>query len=129
MKIILIVDENKYLRNGLIMQLRVKLRNCLIKTAESSMMAIKVLEAGPIDLLLTDLQLSGMGGYEIMVHAMRYYPKVPMLVMTSDTCPSVEQRARSLGARHCITKPLSFEKIAQFITNELHAEIKHTPAS
>lgn len=122
MRRILIVDENKYLRDGLTMQLRAKLRNCLVVTAESGMKAMKVLESVPIDLLLTDLRMPGMDGYELMERAKKHWPHVPMYVMTSDTCPSVQNRARSLGARQCIAKPLSFEKIAQFIARELDIE-------
>ena len=124
MKKILIVDENKYLRDGLTMQLRAKLRNCLVMTAESGAKAMKLLEAGPVDLLLTDLWMPGMDGYELMERAKKCCPHVPMYVMTGDTCPTVEQRVRSLGARYCISKPLSFEKLAQFILNELNIEVK-----
>jgi CheY-like chemotaxis protein len=128
MRRILIVDENKYLLDGLTMQLRATLRNCLVMTAENGMKAMKLLEAGPVDLLLTDLRIPGMDGYELMERAKRRCPHVPMYVMTSDNCPSVQQRARSLGARQCIPKPLSFEKIAQFISNELNVEIIHAQA-
>jgi hypothetical protein len=39
MRRILIVDENKYLIDGLAMQLRAKLRNCLVMTAANSRQA------------------------------------------------------------------------------------------
>ncbi len=110
------------------MQLRAMLRNCLVMTAENGMKAMKMLEAGPIDFLLTDLRMPGMDGYELMERAKIHCPHVPMYVMTSDTCPSVEKRARSLGARQCILKPLSFEKIAQFIANELNVELAQAQA-
>ncbi len=110
------------------MQLRAKLRNCLIMTAENGMKAMKVLESVPVDLLLTDLRMPGMDGYELMERAKRHCPHVPMYVMTSDTCPSVERRARLLGARHCILKPFNFEKIAQFILNELNVDLAQAQA-
>jgi CheY-like chemotaxis protein len=128
MRRILIVDENKYLRDGLTLQLRATVRNCLVITAENGIKAMEVLEAGPVDLLLTDLRMAGMDGYELMERAVRCFPLVPMYAMTSENCASVERRARSLGARQCLSKPLSFETIAQFITHELNVVDKEAQA-
>jgi len=123
MKRILIVDDNKYLLDGLTIQLREKLRNCRVLTAENGLKALKMLEAEPIDLLLIELRMAGMDGYELMERAQLCCPRVQVYVMTSAVCPSFEQRALLLGARQCITKPLSFAKIVQFIAQELNAAI------
>lgn len=123
MKKILIVDDNKYLRDGLTIQLRAKLRNCQVLTAENGQKAITVLETEPVDLLLTELRMADMDGFKLIERAQLCCPSVPVYVMTSADCPSLEQHALHLGARQCITKPLSFARIVQFISQELHAEV------
>jgi CheY-like chemotaxis protein len=98
---ILIVDENKYLLDGLTMQLRTKLRNCMVVTAKNALEAVKKLGEGPIDLLLMDLGIAGMDVRALAREAKQCCPLVRLYVMTGDTNPASEERARSLGAREC----------------------------
>lgn len=123
MKRILLVDDNKYLLDGLSGHLRAQLSQCLTMTAANGGNALEILEVTAIDFLLTDLQMPVMDGYELLTRIKDRFPHIPVYAMTCDNSPSVEQRACSLGARQCIPKPLGFEfeKITMLISGVLNA--------
>ena len=120
MRRLLLVDDNKDFLDRLITRLRPKLRNCQVLTAEGGMQAMTVLEARCVDLLMTDLRMPGMDGYELMDRAKKCCPQVSVYVMTTDTSQPGEHRAPLPEALNGMYRPINIESLAQFIAQELN---------
>lgn len=77
--------------------------------AASGEEAMAALNAGPTDLLVTDLVMSGLGGEELL-RRLRADPRwrdLPVLVITSVHNPAREQELCALGATAVLAKPVS----------------------
>lgn len=77
-------------------------RAVLAKTAEQ---ALTLAEATPIDVLITDLQLPGMDGYELLaqLRALPRYAQLPSIVISA-SAPN-DERVAQLGIDACLHKP------------------------
>lgn len=118
-KDILVVDDNALILRSLSRILRTHVNGYDVLSAESGREAVEILNARRIALLLTDLKMPEMDGFELLAYAMKHYPSVPVLAMTGDYSPEVEARLRSLGAVHCIQKPFEREDLLEKISNKL----------
>ena len=119
MKTILIVDDNSFILDGLATTFGILLKNCTILTAENGMQAVKIMESVPVDLVLTDLSMPVMDGYQLIEHTKKIYPHIPVFVMTGVYTADVAERLRPLGVSHCTEKPFDYEELAHVISHEL----------
>lgn len=81
---------------------------CVASSAEE---ALVKLEAEPFDLLLSDIQLPGIGGIELLKLAVAL-PSAPTVVLaTGFACVEDAVAAMRAGAFHYLTKPLQSEEL------------------
>ena len=89
------------------------LRRCLrrepyeVSTAESVPEALRVLEADPIDLILSDHKMPGTTGLQFLEQARARRPEAVRMLITGWTELIPEEAIRALGIRAVITKPWS----------------------
>lgn len=80
------------------------------------------------DLLVLDLHMPGIDGFEILDHVRRLVPAgefFPVLVVTGDRDPVVRERALTLGARDFVSKPFNSIEILLRIHNLLETRCLH----
>ena len=80
------------------------------------------------DLILLDLLMPHMDGFEVMGELGRRVPDgsyVPILVLTADATPQARQRALSMGARDFLTKPFDHDEALLRIRNLLETRSLH----
>ncbi len=121
MKKILIVDDEVSfllsLKDGLD-----KHRNKFeVRTAENGLEAVDVLKQEHIDLLVTDLKLPEMNGFEILAWVSRHQPQLPVIVMSAFGTPEIEARLAKLDTLQFLEKPLDLEMLEEAIFNGLKA--------
>ena len=68
-------------------------------------------DAQPVDLLVLDLMLPGMSGYDICEQVRRTHPQVPVLVLSARTLPEDKVRAFDLGSDQYVTKPFALPEL------------------
>ena len=84
--------------------------------AASGAGALELLRAGPYDLVLADLQMPDMDGFE-MARRIRAgeaadgRARLPILAITASTLEDEEHRSRAAGMDGFITKPVSIEQL------------------
>ena len=105
MKHILIVDDvsTNLKCVGLILENRYK-----VTTVKSGREALECLNDSMIDLVLLDIRMNEMDGYEVMMR-MKSNPKtadIPVILLTADTDQESERRGFALGAADYIGKPV-----------------------
>lgn len=119
---ILIVDDDEIIRRLLHGVLAPTYR---LFTANSAPEALTLIEQGLVpDLILSDLMMPGMSGYEFCVQ-LKEDPQtkdIPFILLTALSQPAQEEEGLKLGAADYITKPIRPELIKARI--KLHLELK-----
>ena len=119
MKRILIVDDNKVFLDALSLFFSCQLPECALLKAANGMQAIEAMETMPVDLILTDLNMPVVSGYQLIEYVKKNLPSAPVLGMTSVRTPDVEERLRRLGVSSCIEKPFDLDEVAHRISAAL----------
>lgn len=103
-KTILVVDDNKanLMNAGEILHGSYKLAY-----ANSGELAIKYLERNIPDLVLLDIMMPGMDGFEVMsrIMANENWRRIPVIFLTADRAPETEVKCLASGAVDFIGKP------------------------
>jgi CheY-like chemotaxis protein len=122
MKNVLVIDDYKPVLESLSAYLGLFLGDCTIRVAENGKAAMDIIKTVPIDVILTDLEMPGMDGYELMEYTKANYPAIPVLVMTGSHSPEAEKRARSIGAAHYVVKPFDVDIMTNLIAAQLEPD-------
>jgi len=120
MKNVLLVDDNKLILLALSEWLRLNYGSFEILTAENGKEAVTILETTPIDVLVTDLTMPVMDGFELLKYIRTNRPNTPVIVMTGSSDSDVEEKLHELGFDTCMRKPFEFKKIGERILNLLN---------
>lgn len=105
---ILIVDDEEMLRN-LLVKILVQ-EGYDVDTAENGEEALDKLSQTPYDLLISDIKMPKMNGFELLKNVRSKYPSVGVIIMTAYGDSYSVKDALLLGADEYITKPFkSFE--------------------
>src|SRR4030067_3071418 len=103
-KSILLVEDQQNVLTVLAMELRNCSNKFCVLTAENGDRALKVLESAYVDLVVTDLKMAVMDGFDLIAHMKREYPTIPVIVISSFLSPESEARLRALGVSQYIDK-------------------------
>jgi CheY-like chemotaxis protein len=63
--------------------------------------------------ILSDINMPGMDGLELLREVRRLRPELPVLMVTAYGDDERRQRADELGAAHFLTKPVDFDQLKQ----------------
>lgn len=120
---ILIVDDNYDMLE--LLQRNLKAAQYHTYKAASVTEALEVLQYTTIDLLITDLQMPGINGIELVKYAAEHYPNMPKLVVTG--YPSVETAIDAVksGALEYLTKPFTAAELKKAVQDSFQ---KHPAA-
>jgi DNA-binding response OmpR family regulator len=102
-KRILVVDDEYSLRSTLTAQL--KEQGYSVSAAEDGDVAIKMLRSQSFDLILLDLKMPHVDGYEVLKFVKHKHPKTKVMVLTGFADLKNALDSRGLGADHFIAKP------------------------
>jgi CheY-like chemotaxis protein len=84
--------------------------------------ALEVLKREPVSLVVTDLKMPRMDGFELLAAIMGGYPDIPVIIITGFSTPDMERLARRGGAVGFIAKPFLIEDLARQILMMLRRE-------
>lgn len=113
----LIVDDEPSHVHGLVKHIPwTKLGYTTPLTAESGEEAIPILEAGRIDVLITDVSMPGMNGIELAAEAKLIHPDIQILVISGYNEFEFAQEAIEVGAKGYVLKPLKLSEIERKLT-------------
>lgn len=112
---ILIVDDNYDMLE--LLQRNLKTLNFHTYKASSVTEAIDILKYSSIDLLITDIQMPGINGIELIKYVQEHFPTIPKLVITG--FPSVDNAIDAVksGASDYLAKPFTNEELKKSVIN------------
>ncbi|MBO4410404.1 MAG: sigma-54-dependent Fis family transcriptional regulator [Spirochaetales bacterium] len=117
---ILVVDDEKYIREGLASALELDGYNGL--QAESGEEAWKIINSEPVDMVITDLRMPGMGGAELLRKIYTTYPTIPVVVLTGHGTIEDAVAAMQNGAVDFLTKPVNLDHLSVLIKRSLSSK-------
>jgi two-component system, NarL family, nitrate/nitrite response regulator NarL len=79
---IAIVDDHQIVIDGLQLLLEDKTRFKIVSTANSGAQMLKQLKTEDVDILLTDVMMPGMNGYELAKEVKKKYPQLKILTLS-----------------------------------------------
>jgi DNA-binding NtrC family response regulator len=125
---VLVVDDEYLIRWTL--QKNLEKEGFEVFLAETGEEALDKLQEEAPDLMLLDIKLPGMDGYEVLERALKMDPGIITIMITAFEDVEKVVRAMRLGAFDYITKPFDFSKIYLSIQKALEAsqlkrEIRH----
>lgn len=126
-KKILVVDDELVFLHSFAESLAGSDGNLRVLTAEDGAKALKVLESEPVDLVVTDLRMPVMDGYQLIACLKRRYPRVFVIAMSASIDPETERRLGSLGISHWIEKPRLVEDLVNTISQAKGVRPKTNP--
>jgi DNA-binding response OmpR family regulator len=120
-KIICIVDDEEELTENLSCEIKALRPDWEILTFQSGLNAIKEIMKGKIDLVVTDIAMPDMDGYELFWRIKDYDSNLPVIMMTGfGYDPNhVLVRSRQEGLQDILYKPFDPEKLVALIESRL----------
>lgn len=120
MKSVLIVDDEELFTLSVAEGLRAFDPSLDVRVAANGSVALQLLEQQQVDLLVTDLHMPVMDGFELLARITRQWPQLPVLVMTAFGTGDTAERLHAFGVDNVVEKPIDFEALAGRIAAALN---------
>jgi CheY-like chemotaxis protein len=124
MKTVLVVDDEPSVLFALSEGLSDRRGGVRVVTAANGIEAVAVLEAEPVDLVLTDLRMPDMDGFELLTFLRRNHPAVPVILMTALGSAETSARLATAGSFECLAKPFHLPDLKRKIAEMLAQRVK-----
>ncbi len=119
-KKILVVDDNKVNRHA--MQVILSKAGFEVILASSGNEAIELIKLSNVDIILMDIQMPEMDGYETSKHIRlmgNRFKSIPIIAVTAKATESTTEKALAFGMNSAITKPFKPENLFDLINKML----------
>ena len=80
---------------------------------------ILVVDDGPLILILSDINMPGMSGLELLPKARAARPDIPVIMITAYGDDETRRKALDGGAKSLLTKPIDFASLREEIESRL----------
>ncbi|MBU0485776.1 MAG: sigma-54 dependent transcriptional regulator [Proteobacteria bacterium] len=114
---ILIVDDDQITRQTLSMALEDEYSTTM--TAEGGQDALRILAEEEVDLVLSDLDMPGMSGIELLEQVNRAETPPPVIFITGQGTIETAVKAMKLGAADYVSKPVNIDRLILLIDKTL----------
>ena len=121
---ILVVDNDAMIRDGVA---AILLRNgyqvCAVRNAE---MALEMVSASHFDLVILDMMLAGISGFDLTIHLYQHHPELPVILITTQNDTETKLASLDSGLLDYTLKPFHVDVIPQVVHHILTKEqVKH----
>lgn len=108
----LVVEDSPTMRQLIVFALR-RLQAVKVTEADDGVDALKKLQAGKFDILITDINMPIMDGLKLvsMVRKDENHKEIPIIIITTEGAQEDRERALALGANAYITKPIQAPQV------------------
>jgi DNA-binding response OmpR family regulator len=88
-----------------------------VQWASGGIKAIEMLKAYPADLVITDLLMPGMDGYQLILalRSMAPFKTLPIIILSAKTAPSDRLKGTEVGANGFVGKPCKAHELISAI--------------
>ena len=114
----LVVDDSRAIREAMTSMLGRE--GWIVDVAEDGARALQMTKQLRYDLVITDLEMPELGGFEL-IHFLRQdsrFAQTPIVIITSRATPEHRRRARDLGVRALVAKPITRRKLLEALATK-----------
>lgn len=122
MKKVLIAEDDRIFSKLLATKLEKYGDQFEVLVARDGQEAVELLEKTRVSVLVTDIQMPRMDGFELLAHVNEHHPVIPCFVMTSQSQPEVKKRMPRDLVRF-FSKPFEADALARQILHVLGRNI------
>ena len=112
---VLMVDDEEELIAAWIE--RIKLRGINAEGVTTGTDALKIIKEKDFDVVVLDLKMPGISGFEIMKQIRDEKPDIPIILITGHQCSEEEHGGLPANAFDCLIKPVNIEVLIDKIKN------------
>lgn len=130
---ILIVEDEEHLAKGI--QFNLEAEGYEVTHAADGQSALEMLDEGrpPVDLIVLDLMLPGMSGYQVCETIREDGLQMPILMLSARTLAEDRTRGFDVGADQYLTKPFELDELLSRVnrllqTSSTRDRVKRTPS-
>lgn len=105
---VLVVDDDTSIRK--FVRANLDARDYKVLLAENGVEAINIIEREPLDLIILDIMMPKMDGFEVC-RLVREWSKIPIIMLSAKDGESDKLRCLELGADDYLTKPFSLNEL------------------
>jgi len=116
MAFILIVEDTPNIR--LLLSTILRQLGHRVMEAQNGLEALEYLKTHPPDIIMTDINMPGMDGLELITAIRRSRSRIPIVVVSAYN-QEVEQALKS-GANHHLIKPFARQQLIDVVNQVLH---------
>ncbi len=109
----LVVDDSRAIREAMTSMLGRE--GWIVDVAEDGARALQMTRQLRYDLIVTDLEMPELGGFDLITHLRKdeRFRSTPIVIITSRANPEHRRRARDLGVRALVAKPVTRRKLLE----------------
>ncbi|MBV8757710.1 MAG: response regulator [Deltaproteobacteria bacterium] len=109
----LVVDDSRAIREAMTSMLGRE--GWIVDVAEDGARALQMTRQLRYDLVVTDLEMPELGGFELIAHLRKddRFKTTPIVIITSRANPEHRRRAKDLGVRALVAKPITRRKLLE----------------
>ncbi|MBL7714494.1 MAG: response regulator [Bdellovibrionales bacterium] len=116
-KTILVVDDENELRE--VVSTLFKRAGCTILEAENGILARNQIEKTNVDIVITDVRMSGGDGVELLEWIKKRTGHQPVVILVTGFADISESEALSRGAKAVLAKPFRLQTIVTTVTEAM----------
>jgi YesN/AraC family two-component response regulator len=110
---VLIVDDEEMMRN--LLEKILSREGYKIRTAEDGLAALEMQREEPSDIIISDMKMPRMNGFELLKEIKKDFPKTGTIIMTAYGDTYTVKDALLLGADEYLTKPFKSYELSMIV--------------
>ncbi len=122
MRTVLIVDDEKEFLESLAAGLEAYNDIFTVVMATNGRQAVDILNARKVDLVVTDLLMPEMDGFELLSHMKFNFPDIPVIVLSAYTSGEYRKSLSKMGLPRWIEKPVDFDLLARCVLSYFESD-------
>ena len=112
---ILVVDDSSTMRMIIVKSLRQAGIEAEVVEAGGGKEGMQKIAEGGVDLVLSDVNMPDITGIEMVKVVKTKFPKLPVVMVTTESSPEMRQKMADAGANGVITKPFPPEELKKVL--------------
>jgi DNA-binding NtrC family response regulator len=100
---------------------RLQVRGMSVISAKTGEQAVETLSSSPVDVVVMDIRMPGMGGIFAMAEMKKLRPDIAVLILTGYAEKDIAAKALELGAFDCLIKPVELSELIARIEDAYNA--------
>lgn len=120
---ILVIDDEESVRNAL--QETLERLGYTVVTTSSGEQGLNILKEGNVDLIVTDLAMPGLSGWDVAIKAKEIDPHMPVIMTTLMEDDLWMEKIKRFGVDVVMSKPLEREDVGEIIASALELKRKN----